>query len=48
MKEKWTYEKCKEIALQFKTRNELKENYHQVHYKIYKKKWYEFPFSNTL
>lgn len=41
MKEKWTYEKCKEIASQFKTRSELKEAYYQVHYKIYKEKWYE-------
>lgn len=41
MKEKWTYEKCKEIALQFKTRKELKETYYQVHYKIYKERWYE-------
>ena len=39
--EKWTYEKCKEIASQFKTRQELKEKYYQVHYKIYKKRWYE-------
>lgn len=41
MEKKWAYEKCKEIALQFKTRKELKEQFYQVHYKIYKKKWHE-------
>lgn len=41
MKNKWNYDKCKEIALKFKTRKALKEAYYQVHYKIYKKRWYE-------
>ena len=41
MNEKWTYEKCKEIALRFKTRRELKNNFYQVHHKIYRKKWHE-------
>lgn len=41
MKEKWTYDVCKAIALKFNNRNDLKKEYYQVHYKIYKKKWYE-------
>lgn len=41
MIKKWDYETCKKIALTCDTRKELKNKYYQVHYKIYRKKWYE-------
>lgn len=48
MYKKWDYETCKNIALTCKTRKELKEKYYQVHYKIYKKKWYELLEHMTM
>ena len=35
----YTYEYCKEVALKYKTRNELKSAHNNVHAAIYKNKW---------
>ena len=37
----WTYEKCEEIALKCKNKNELRNNYVSIHNKIRKNKWFE-------
>jgi len=47
-KTKWTYEICKEEALKYKTKQELRKNNETVFIKIHNKKWLElFNHMNT-
>jgi predicted GIY-YIG superfamily endonuclease len=39
MRHKWTYEECKEEALKYTSRKELRENCSSVYYIIWKNKW---------
>jgi predicted GIY-YIG superfamily endonuclease len=38
---KWTYEKCKQEALKYNTRKELRQNNTALASKIFREKWYE-------